>query len=346
MKPVLFVGERKLGRAENLTAIWEAYGGPKEYVSKKSKEAKRTIEKASYHGFGAIVTDELMYRMPVKNKRDLKIIMLGHHITGGKAYAYDQPIAYIDPKVSNQLDYFISPSTSSVDIIARSVHLPREKVLALGSPRTDKYIGKVKGDGGTGYVDKTVYLYVPTFRRPYLYGPDLPRLDWAYIDSLLDDDELFVVKRHTYTVHPLLEKKEYKHVVEVSPWKPSSPYIMDCDVLVTDYSSIVFDGYLLDKPSVMFCPDKEQYTSTRFMYHDYPDFYSSKSAIDEEGLMSMARQAKEDGMGPIEKECRRFTADMCDGHAVERIVNLLESIICELVEDDHRGHAAGERNVN
>lgn len=323
MKPVLFASIRKLDRAENIRALWDAYDGPKEFVMKLTPEGHRAVQKASYHGFGAIVSDDFLEDR-VKSKRDMKIIMVGHHITGGKAYGKDQPECYLTKGAAEQIDYFVSPSHDSVDIITSYSGIGKDKCVVLGSPRTDMYVGKRKGDGHTEGAGKTTYLYVPTFRRPELYGPGMPRIDWDLIDDMLTDDELLIVKRHTTTKQPLTDGKRRRHVLEVPSRRTSNNYIIDCDVLITDYSSIVFDGYLLGKPSVLYCPDMEQYTSTRFMYHEYPDFYSSKVAVNEMGLVDMARQAVVDGMGPVERECLRFTADMCDGHSVERIVGLIK----------------------
>ena len=47
---------------------------------------------------------------------------------------------------------------------------------------------------------------------------------------------------------------------------PSAPYIIDCDALATDYSTIMFDGYLLGKPCALYCPDRDEYLRDRGMY--------------------------------------------------------------------------------
>ena len=87
-----------------------------------------------------------------------------------------------------------------------------------------------------------------------------------------------MVKAHTVG-HPFLTKK-YNHIIEISSSEPSTPYLIDCDVVITDYSSIIFDGYLLNKPSVLYSPNLD-YVNKRGMYMKYPQEYSSKIATNE-----------------------------------------------------------------
>ena len=195
-------------------------------------------------------------------------------------------------------------------------------------PRTDAYLGKRKGDGGTvlaGY--RRAYLYAPTFRAWYNAKPR--PIDWGYLDSLLDDDELLAVKRHMVAPGPMVGG-EHGHIVEVGNGEPSTPYLVDCDVLLTDFSSILFDGYVLGKPSVLTCDEVDDYLRTRGMYMDYPREYGSRCSLisdDPAGTLDEARAAYESGMLEAERACREKTAGACDGHSTERVIELVRSLL-------------------
>ncbi len=71
---------------------------------------------------------------------------------------------------------------------------------------------------------------------------------------------------------------QYKHIIEISSTEPSTPYLIDCDVVITDYSSVIFDGYLLGKPAILYSPNTD-YVNKRGMYMKYPTKYSLRYYI-------------------------------------------------------------------
>lgn len=319
-KKVLFVSDRKLERAENIRAVWNRCRHQKRFVQINTKSGKYELSQAAKNGYDAVVTDE--HSVPIEDKGNLKILMIGHGCTDGKQYGLDQAHPYFGEKTSEQLDCRSTTSEDTRQIAASSAGIPVEKCIALGMPRSDSYFdGSIKPVSFNG---KSFYLFAPTFRI-YEEG-ELPKYDWEAIDSLLNDNELLVVKRHMKTTRRLLEKS-YRHIIEVSNAERSDKYIMGCDVLITDYSTIVVDGYLCGKPSVLFCPDKDVYMSARGMYREYPDFYSSKSCSNERELVELIRKAKEDGMGDIERNCLEVTCGACDGHSTERVLAKLDELM-------------------
>ena len=318
MGRALFVSEHDLTRAENLKAVFDAYDGDKEFM-----HGIHHMQNAPQMGFSVVVCDSLPVYMP--DKGDCKSVVIGHGITGDKLYALDEKRPGIDERAFQQIDVATCASTKTVDIVARQFGIPFEHVEALGMPRTDAYIGKRKGDGCTimsGY--RRVYFYAPTFRGKY-DGEKLPRIDWRLLDELLSDDEIIVVKRH-YFQREQIVGAQLDHVKEIEPYEASAPYLIDCDVIVTDYSSILFDAYLLGKPSVLTVDDMDAYLRTRGMYFDYPNKYSSrymKVEGREREMLEAMREAAENGMDETERERLSIVADMCDGRSCERICDLV-----------------------
>jgi CDP-ribitol ribitolphosphotransferase len=194
-----------------------------------------------------------------------------------------------------------------------------DQVLPYGMPRTDCYAGKKKGDGGTFLAGKRAYLYAPTYRSAE-DGP-LPELDLEWLDGELSDGEMIVVKAHTMTGKIL--KGSFRHIVEIDPEEPTAPYLYDCDVVITDFSSIMFDAYLLGKPVVLF-EKRKGYLKTRGMYFDYPGGYSSRYCTDEHDLPDALRDATD--LGRVERECIRKVAGACDGHSSRRVCELIRSL--------------------
>lgn len=317
-RPVMFTSDHTLQRAENLRAVWGAYKGPKEFV-----RGTEHMADAARKGYAAVVCDTLPRYMP--DKGDCKSIVIGHGITGDKKYALDEKRDGIDKRAFAQIDATVNASTKTVDIMARQFGIPPDKVKPLGMPRTDAYVGKRKGDGDTFLARYgRAYLYAPTFRGKN-DGDCLPRIDWAKLDGMLDDDEMIVVKRHYFQREPIVTA-DVDRIAEVPPSEPSAAYLMDCDVVLTDYSSILFDAYVLGKPSVLTVDDMESYMETRGMYLDYPGQYSSRwlcAEGNEEKLLAHMRAACVTGMRNVERSCLDLVADMCDGNSARRVCDFI-----------------------
>lgn len=315
---VLFCSRHPLERAENLHAIFNAYPGDKVF-----KQGLEHIASADDTGYGVVVCDEIPVYRP--NKGTCKSVFIGHGIPGIKSYGLDEPSHFIDDRVCEQIDYAISPSEYSREILAQQLGISIDKVLPLGFPRTDAYFNKSKGSGGTG-LDRfrRVYLYAPTFRYDFDHAP-LPQINWRCLDSLLQPDELIVVKRHYFTEEPIV-KGATRHIIEVEPDIPTTPYLLDCDVLMTDYSSFVFDGYICNKPSVLAVDYLEQYKQNRGVYLDFPNNHGSRIIRiehNEVGIVKILRDAVLNGMQQKDLECKEWACGACDGNSSKRVADLL-----------------------
>lgn len=320
---ILFTSSRTLERAENLKAVWDAYDGEKRFARIDQSGNCKEAELAERDGVSAIVTDEFLKTIEGKNR--CKVVHIGHGITGGKTYGLDQSVKYYTKEQTAQIDYFIVTSAAGIKIAASQAGIPEHRVLPLGMPRTDKWIGSSKGDGHTGISESAhmAYLFAPSFRAGW--EPKAPRIDWKRVDELLEPYETIYVKRHMVSRDPVVNVK-CRRVVELSPDAPSMPYVCDCDVLATDYSTILADAYLMGKPGALFCPDWREYTNSRGMYFIYPDQYCSVAATDEVSFVEAFRVAFLSGMGPIERRCVELMAGACDGRSTERVVELVRSL--------------------
>lgn len=307
MKPVLFAGTRPYGRAENISALYDYYQGEKKFIQLEWHHKHPDITSGNYD---VLVIDEFPSQVPKK------CILIWHAIQGGKYIGLNQPNPYIDNTI---IDYVIAAGDGAIPMWAKCTNLSENKILPLGMPRTDTFINKKKGMGITMLAHKRAYLYAPTFRWPEEATEFTLNYDW--LDSQLADNELFVVKAHTVG-HPFLTK-QYRHIIEISSAEPSTPYLIDCDVVITDYSSIIFDGYLLNKPSVLYSPNFD-YVNKRGMYMKYPQEYSSKCATNESELLNLLRSTHE--LTEVERNCINKVGNKCDGYSCERICNLISKL--------------------
>ena len=312
---VLFVSQNPLERAENLRAVWEAYDGPKEF-----RHGAVSMATAEREGFSVVVCDCLPGYIEGKDR--CKVVNICHGMTGNKVYGLDEPHSpWANPDAYAQTDCAIAASEASAPIVARQLGIPESRVAAIGFPRTDAYFAPREPREGREY------LYAPTYRNPDI-GGWLPRIDWRKVDALLGDGERLTVKRHYFTPRRLT-CDGLSHVREAEPSEPTAPYLMECDALLTDYSSIMSDAYLCGAPVVLTVDDQREYTADRGMYYDYPSTYSSRwlrAEGNEAALVDMLREAAENGMGDVERHYMELTAGACDGHSTERVCELVRGL--------------------
>ena len=310
---VLFTSSRPIGRCENVTAVYEAYRGPKRFAQLGYGDS------TPYEGCSVVVSDECLQR----KRPDQVLVHIGHGLTGIKRYGLDQRNGVYRPECTWLVDYYVCSSEQTRPYAASGVGIPIERCLPLGMPRADAYVGKRKGDGGTFLAKfERAYLFAPTFRARW--EPSAPRIDWAALDAQLEDDEILVVKRHMVTRNPIA-KGQFAHIAEVDSSEPSTPYLIDCDVLVTDYSSIALDAHVLGKPAVAFVPDLLEYEDSRGFYRRYPEDYFKYSANLEWALLHVMRGAVGDSASA--EPFREFYGGACDGHSTERVCDLIGEIL-------------------
>ena len=312
-KPVLFVTGlgNDLRRAENMLALYSAYPGDKRFISGHEPDFINIVESGKY---------DLMVIDVFPTVKPKKAIMIWHAIQGGKYIGLDQKGTYYKTEMAGLMDYIIAAGRGGVDMFHRCTGVDRDRILPLGMPRTDRYFKETKQDPVPGLEDKVVYLFAPTFRSAG--DPPMPEINWHEIDSQLTDGEIFLVKAHPYGRE--FNIGNCRHIRQVNTMEPTYKYLLAADVVITDYSSIIFDASLLGKPTVLFEKAKG-YVEQRGMYLYYPWQYSSRYATNENEMLFEARMA--DGLlTSTERDSVNYVAGMCDGFSCERISRFIMEV--------------------
>jgi CDP-glycerol glycerophosphotransferase len=189
---------------------------------------------------------------------------------------------------------------------------PRNDVLAAATPDT-----VAAARAGLGIAPgKTVVLYAPTHRE---YEAEyVPRLDLARLVDALGPDHVVLARLHYfYDSDPLVrELHGAGRLLDVASHPSVEELCLAADVLLTDYSSIMFDYAVLDRPIVIHAPDWDEYRARRGVYFDLlAEPPGAVTRTQEEVVEALAERA--DGERAAFRE--RFCA-LDDGHAAERVV--------------------------
>lgn len=295
---VLFTSVRPLERAENLKAVYDAYDGEKEYVRTTPNKPIPDLHSGKYT---LQVGDELPTETPGK------FIFIGHGMGAGKLYGIQRKWFHHTELIT----YAIASSNAMVPYVSTFTGLDESHIIPLGMPRTDAYL-----DVKEPNPEPIDFLYAPTFRtghwQPY----------WDSLQEYMNPEDLMIVKAHMVTGR--IVPRTYRNIIECDCMYPSTPHLKWCDVLITDYSSIMFDAFVLRKPVVLFAKDKAAYLKARGMYCKYPEDYSELFCDTEKVLMYLTHRAK---WNDRFEQLREFYAGACDGKSTSRVIDLIRSLI-------------------
>ena len=225
---------------------------------------------------------------------------------------------------SAKIDLLLSGCAFSSDIFRRAFWYNGE-LLEAGTPRCDGFFGdnsSVKQKVFDHFAienGKKFALYAPTFRKDKkadLYGMDFPRLQKA-----LGDDWVIGCRLHPNLNADVPEKG----CVSMSRYPDMQELLAACDLLITDYSSSMFDMAVAGKKCALYVPDLDSYMAReRGLYFDLSDLPFPKAA-DMEGLCALDFEGYEEKCAAFLKKIGSFE----DGNAAKAAADRIESVCFE-----------------
>lgn len=229
-------------------------------------------------------------------------------------------------------DYLCVPS-DYVANIAEKAFAHRAKVLNSGYPRNDKLfnentperINEIKSTLGIPS-DKKVIFYAPTWRVRNKFKLEL---DILRLKEQLSKEYILLVKFHHYVANAvnLPDEEEVKgFLYDLSSYNDIRDLYLISDVLITDYSSVMFDYAILDRPMIFFTYDLEMYRDNlRGMYFDLIEKAPGPVCLTNDELIDEILNLKEFRSKYGEKldTFRKMFNQYDKGNASEQIFNVM-----------------------
>ena len=172
---------------------------------------------------------------------------------------------------------------------------------------------------------KTVYMYAPTFRGNNANNAHFPfdKLDLTAWGKFLDEtDSVLIVKLHPFVKRRIEIPDEYAHrILDASDYREVNDILFIVDVLITDYSSIIYEMSLLKKPMLFFAFDQKYYEATRDFYEPYEELVPGKIVHDFDELMTALKDKdyEFEKMDGFIKKNFKYT----DGKSTDRVIDQL-----------------------
>jgi len=195
---------------------------------------------------------------------------------------------------------------------AEAFSYPLDRIVALGRPEYDKLLmlteKKRVQDRGAGGAGKARIIIAPTLRKDCHSSHPLRRLYDSGALSALDP----IADIH-WSFHPLDDRKDAPGAVNEG--------LLAADYVVTDYSSIVYEAWILNKKVLFYAEDIDEYIESPGLFSNPIEICPSLVATNEGELVEKVSRWISGGDYP-QNELDRFVSGMVD----ERLSNAAESI--------------------
>lgn len=261
---------------DNYKLYW-AFDNIKKYELPKGKKLKNNSIKYFYIALKAkywITNSSVERGIRFKNKKTIYINTW--HGTTIKYLEKDQKDKKFVFNVSKP-DIYFAQSQYDVKIFSQAFEVPKEKIVIAGLPRNDelsKTITKEEKERIKKKIniptDKKVILYVPTYREydneknENYIKPPININKW---ENALKKDYVLLFRIH-YETEKILGLEFNEFLVNVSEYETINDLLKIADVLISDYSGIIFDYSILERPIYSFAYDYEKYLELRGCYID------------------------------------------------------------------------------
>lgn len=297
-------------------------------------------DKLSFSGFKKLATSKYVFLNDnffplafMNFKKDTKVIQLWHAPGAFKKFGASSDVKSrnILAEISQNIDYLITSSEDIEEYYSEAFQINKSKIKSLGLPRADYYfknhdLDKLRSNFNSKYPiaeNKKIVLYAPTFRDNPEDNNVFNFLDLEKFNKELGEEYILVLR-----LHPKI-KKFFKDKIEVnqkyvdcSDFKNEQELLLISDILISDYSSIMIEFALLNKPIIFFTYDYDTYISKdRGFYFDFKKNVPGPVVYTTDELIAEVKNNDFD-KNKI-SEFRKTQFNSIDGEASKRVVDFL-----------------------
>lgn len=290
-----------------------------------------------------VIVDDYYNLLNTVDKRDeVKLFQLWHACGAFKTFGFSRIGKPGGPKQKSpnhrMYDYTIVSSKEIIKYYAEGFGISDYKILPTGIPRTDiffdeEYSKKIKNGFYERYPqlkDKKIIMFAPTFRgqgQNSAYYP-LSVFNPEKMYDELGGEYAIIIKLHPFCSDRFTISDKYKDfIIDLSEEDEINDLLFVTDLLITDYSSCIFEASLLEIPMLFYAYDLYQYISERDFYCDFESFVPGKIVFNE-GQMTNAIKENDFESYKINSFKNTFFTDT-DGKSSQRvadsIINALKS---------------------
>ena len=341
-KRILFASETRQSLSGNMQCVVDAaegdFGGNEIICSfKKGSRLAYYLKTAFLAGrCHTVVVDDyfpLIYRLDFKKDR---VIQLWHACGAFKTVGYSrlgksgapQP----DDVTHRNYTYVTVSGDEVIPFYAEAFGISAQKVIATGVPRTDVFFDQDYAEQKKAeffnrfpqFKGKQIILFAPTFRGDGFNSAHYPK-DYIDFDRLAEfckkNNSAIIFKMHPF-VKDFVIPFGYEDVFEdATAVREINDMLFAADLLITDYSSVIYEYSLLNKPLVFYTPDMAEYAVSRDLYMPFEEYAKNCAVFSSEGLLELLNSGAYKSFSA--DHIRQNSMSACDGNSSTRVAKLI-----------------------
>ena len=354
---ILFLDEKRDILAPNMKAVYDRIierGLTKKYAVKCS------LRNTEDHHFSKLSTASVIAKIAkadviivddyvpafntVKLPDSVRVIQLWHAGAGFKGVGYARwgHLGCPPPfSAHRRCDYAISDSMQIRHFFSEPFGILEEQVIPTGMPHMDAYLSEDNRSEVTKKLyeaypvlkDKQVILFAPTYRgrnRKTAYYP-YELIDFEALYKYCEDtDSAVIFKMHPWVSGEVeIEERFRDRMLSLNSYPDINELFYITDLLITDYSSCIYEFMLMKKPMLFFAFDMDRYSVSRGFHRDYASNVPGKICTTFEELLQAIRK----GDYEFEKVRKMLPEyfDHTDTNSCDRVIDWL--VLDELPEE-------------
>ncbi len=332
----------------NYELVWLVNKYNKEFPDEIKKYKNNFLNRAYHLSTSKVWIDTHRKHLETRKKRNQLYIQTWHGPIGFKAVgkmknndSFLKIAEMVNTYDSSIADYFISNSNWCSNVYRKGLDYSGD-IIRVGSPRCDNIINN-KGNKNSDIRSKLnipegvkILLYAPTFRG----GDNSKNWEFSKIDNSIDFEKIVDCLEHTTNckwyvllrLHPVLADKlegfnfNKKNFKDVSKIDDMYDILNITDMMISDYSSVVFDASYAKIPTFLYVEDIDDYTSKRGLLWGL-DELPFPYAKDNDGLIDCIRNFDFEEYSKKLDLLFEEIELLEDGKASERVVDCIEYFV-------------------
>lgn len=168
---------------------------------------------------------------------------------------------------------------------------------------------------------KKIILYAPTFRGHVSSAEAPDEIDYVRFMEDLSENYVMICKHHPFCKElPVIPDQASGFARDLTRKASIEDLLCCADICISDYSSLVFEYSLFERPIIFYAYDYQDYCDWRGFYYDYEDFTPGPIVQTQDQLLEAIHSASDAFDKTRLVAFKERFMGSCDGHATERII--------------------------